>query len=265
MPKKRIAARAEYRCDVGRRSILAGARAWNEWLPKLANAEKRLQRQQQDTETIHASRLPVPRAPRERFSGQFCEINSDGTEGPDTLPQKAKEALELRRLDRDKCRAVLKRLTEALVTAGDERGMAITPLITFRETWRAETFEPARLFVAELMAKVEVETRDKEHTLNNPAQSDGGSGKQKHGRPAEDDPASIALTPPEQAIFDQLTDEGQPGPDIVAALARQGVRGIDKSVVSRACNRPHMKARGVRKRRNAGYYKIAPPVQLKRN
>jgi hypothetical protein len=74
-----------------------------------------------------------------------------------------------------------------------------------------------------------------------------------------DDPALLALTPNEQAIFDELSESPMPARDIVAALARNGIKGIDAPALSRACKRKHMKSRGVRVRKGAGYYKITPP------
>jgi hypothetical protein len=71
-----------------------------------------------------------------------------------------------------------------------------------------------------------------------------------------DDPALIALTPNEQAIFDELSETPMSALDIVAKLARQGIANLDDSALSRACKRPQMRARGVRHRRGAGYYKL---------
>ena len=82
--------------------------------------------------------------------------------------------------------------------------------------------------------------------------------KQRESADAAADSALIALTPNELAIFDELSDEPKTGADIVSALVRQGITSIDTSALSRACNRPAMKARGVRNRKGAGYYKIAP-------
>lgn len=76
---------------------------------------------------------------------------------------------------------------------------------------------------------------------------------------SKDDPATVALTPQEQAFFDLLNEEGQTGPDIIAALGRQGIGNIDESALGKMAKRPHMHARGVRHRKGAGYYKIAPP------
>lgn len=69
------------------------------------------------------------------------------------------------------------------------------------------------------------------------------------------DPSQDALTPKEQAFLDELNDEGQTGPDILAKLARRGI-GFDKSAISTMSKRPQMIARGVRHRHGAGYYRV---------
>jgi len=64
----------------------------------------------------------------------------------------------------------------------------------------------------------------------------------------------VPLTPNEQAFFDLLTDEGQTGPDLAAALARGGITSIGKEEISKMAKLPHLKARGVNHRKGAGYY-----------
>jgi hypothetical protein len=69
-----------------------------------------------------------------------------------------------------------------------------------------------------------------------------------------DDPASVAMTSKEDAVFLELGEEALPGPDLLRKLAAQKVM-LSASELSRICNLPHMFARGVRNRRGSGYYR----------
>jgi hypothetical protein len=97
--------------------------------------------------------------------------------------------------------------------------------------------------------------------VSNAHQAQFGSGAKRNadsatGHSLEDDPALVALTPNELAIFDALTEEPMTGGDLLAKLAREGITNLDESALSRTCRRPPLRARGVRHRRRAGYYKI---------
>lgn len=69
----------------------------------------------------------------------------------------------------------------------------------------------------------------------------------------------VAMTPNEEAVFDELSEAPQLGADIVAALARKGITTIDAPQLSKICKRKHMAQRGIRMRRGAGYYITKTP------